>query len=90
MSNNPETKPSLDYMSPDFTPLDHSQLNDMRRRVVKNEEVTDDELKHSIQTLLYAEREKDLSVAKKKPAKTKKEPALDPSVDFDDLLNTSL
>jgi hypothetical protein len=79
---------TLDHTSPDFHPLDHSQLNDLRRRVVKNDEVTPDELKHAIQTLLYEEREKDLKLAAKvkKTPRPKAEP-LDPSVNFDDLLD---
>jgi len=83
--------PCLDHTSSDFTPLDHSQLNDLRRRVVKNEDTSDEELKYAIQTLLYHEREKDLTLAakQKKPPKTKEAP-IDPSVNFDDLLNTPL
>ena len=78
------------YRDPNFTPLDHSELNDLRRRVVSNEPVSDEELKHAIQTCLYSQRELDVKAAApkkkaaRKPSRTKK---LDPSVNFDDLLN---
>ena len=71
----------------EFTPLDSSELNDMRRRIVAGEEVSDDELKHGIQTLLYLSREKDLQRAAPKKKAASKPP---PDVNFDDLLNNPL
>lgn len=76
---------TLDHTDPEFHPLDHSQLNDNRRRIVENEEISDDELRHSIQTFLYHDRELAMKLSKK--SKPPKEAKLDPSVNFDDLLN---
>ena len=77
---------SLDHTDPEFTPLDSSVLNDHRRRIVANEDITEEELCHSIQTFLYHDRELAMKVSKKAaPRKTEK---LDPSINFDDLLNT--
>lgn len=74
-----------DYQRDDFTPLDSSQLNDLRRRVVSHEEVTDEELKHAIQTCLYEDRENAVKKAapKKKAARAKPLPA---DANLDDLL----
>ena len=93
----PEADPSLPYNDPAFTPLDHSQLNDFRRRIVAhrrepdtNPEVSDEELRYAIQTLLYHAREHDLkAAAPKKKAATRVKP-LSPDVNFDDLLNTKI
>ena len=89
--------PSLSYDDSKFTPLDHSQLNDFRRRIVahrrdadNNPPVTDEELRYAIQTLLYHAREHDLkAAAPKKTAATRAKP-LSPNVNFDDLLNTKI
>ena len=82
---------SLDHTSSSFTPLDHSQLNDMRRRVVKGEDVDDNDLKHAIQTLLFATREQAMKASQKtKKAPKVKEKPLDPDINLDDLLDSAL
>jgi hypothetical protein len=100
MSDNPldlpvET-PTLLYDDPSFSPLDHTQLNDFRRRIVShrkdpsnNPEVSDEELRYAIQTLLYHAREHDLKAAAPKKKATRAKP-LAPDVNFDDLLNTPM
>ena len=96
MSEETPSTPELSYDDPKFHPLDHTQLNDFRRRIVahrkdpsSNPEVTDEELRYAIQTLLYHAREQDIKAAapKKKAAPRKKAAPLDPSINFDDLLN---
>ncbi len=90
MPNKPEAASSvcLDHKSDQFSPLDASQLNDCRMRIVNNKPITDAEICHSIQTFLYHDREAAMKLAapKKKAARTKA-PALDPNTNFDDLLN---
>jgi len=78
--------PDLLHTESGFVGLDSSELNDMRRRIVSNEEVSDDELRHAIQTKLYDARQQLSGI--KKPGKKTAPKKLDPSVNFDDLLNT--
>lgn len=88
-----ETLPSLNHDDPNFSPLDSSQLNDYRRRIVAGEQVSDDELKHSIQTFLYHERERLMKETRKTPKKKATRTRAAPLADdfsFDDLLDTKL
>lgn len=93
----PVSTPDLPYDDPNFTPLDHTQLNDFRRRIVShrkdpdnNPEVSDEELRYAIQTLLYKARELEMGkAAPKKKAASRAKP-LDSNVNFDDLLNTPM
>jgi hypothetical protein len=82
----------LDHKDPTFEPLDHTQLNDCRRRIVTKGEVdpTDEEIKHAIQTFLFHDREAQLKLAapKTKAPRKKAVPKKDiTGMDFDDLLN---
>ena len=84
MSNTPIDPSSIPKSATtEFVPLDTSELNDMRRRIVANEEVPDEEIRRAIQTKLYEARQQ--LASENKPAKTSKK--LDPNVNFDDLLN---
>ncbi len=68
-----DATPVLDHKDSEFTPLDHSELNDFRRKIVEGEEVTDEELRHSIQTFLFFDRQLQMQGAtKSKKAPTKK------------------
>lgn len=93
----PESTPHLRYDDPNFHPLDHSQLNDFRRRIVSHQkdpdnipDVTDEELRYAIQTLLYKARELDVKKSAPKKKAATKSKKLDPSVNFDDLLSKTV
>jgi len=63
-----------------FQPLDISELNDLRRRVVNDREVTDEEIAAAIHTLRLMNRK---TRAEKKPSSSTKKVE---TVSLDDLL----